>query len=236
MVGSSSKVTISRGVHYTNIVSLANNATKDLKIDVIGVAPNYQWECSANHDHNRYSPLCTIHNLNSEPFKRHTNKCDKKRRSSVGKKRENNEKIVLFSVMNEKMLDQPKKCIITAITSYHVLINNTRTQHGILPLIRENALDEAASDHAKYMAIEQDCKHSNLKQLILERLSTAPWRRIGENVCCGKSLTDIHTNILENSEYVAEKNNILDRRFSSFGVGVATSSNGELYVCQIFKA
>lgn len=224
---------ISGGVHYNNIIALTNDATKNLTIEQNKITEKIEWKCSADGEHNRYSPVCVIHNANAEPFTRHASKCDERRRNSGSRKRGSIDKMVLLNVVNEKLQDLPKKSIIT---SNHVLINNTRVQHGVLPLIRDNELDEVASEHAKRMAFEQKCEHSNLKDMILKKLGSTPWRRIGENICYGKSLGDIHTNILNNPAYIAEKNNMVDRRFSTFGVGVATCPEGEVYVCQIYKA
>ena len=58
---------------------------------------------------------------------------------------------------------------------------------------------------------------------------------IGENVCRGISNSRIHNDILNNPNRVVDKKNVYDCRFSSFGVGIVTSSEGEVYVCKIYK-
>ena len=105
----------------------------------------------------------------------------------------------------------------------------------ILPLIRKIELYQVAYDHAKHMINQRKCEHSNIENIIPKASNPAPWQRIGENICRGKSVQAIHEEIMNNPDCIADKNNMYDRRFSSFGVGIATGFEGELYVCQIYK-
>mmetsp|Transcript_93262 Transcript_93262/g.139919 ORF Transcript_93262/g.139919 Transcript_93262/m.139919 type:complete len:81 (+) Transcript_93262:542-784(+) len=58
-------------------------------------------------------------------------------------------------------------------------------------------------------------------------------KRIGANVGKGASVNDIHKYMMTSS--VSDKNNIIDRRFVSMGVGTAKGADGTLYMCQIFS-
>jgi len=232
-----------KGGHHSKIEIGAANSTKKLNTESDGIVVNYQWKCSSNHDHDKYIPMCMIHSLNEETFERHADKLKEgekaildngaaktKRRNAITEKR------LLFSVIHEKTQHLP---IIPSnsdmcIASNHVLINNTRAEKCVLPLIRENELDKIATVHAKKMAIRQTCELSNLEHIV-KVLGPSPWRTIGENVCRGATLVDVHNKILNNSECSMEKSNITDRRFTAFGVGVATSSKGEVYICQLYK-
>ena len=91
-----------------------------------------------------------------------------------------------------------------------------------------------ATERAKSMAMKQVCEHSNPNDIV-KLLGSTPWRRIGENVSCGKSLGDVYNEMINNPEHSDVRNNITDRRFTAFGIGTATSSKGGVYVCQIYK-
>ena len=216
---------VTGGVHCSLLWTIAADATKNLNADC-SFTPNYQWECSSNDDYNKHSPTYTVHNLNRESFLRNARELLMR---DVGK---NTCDRLFLSIVNEKRRTLPSA---DYITSNHVLINNTRVKYNILPLIREKELDEVASNHAKRMATQQKCKHSNMQHILSGILGSNPYRRIGENVCSGKSVKAIHNKILNMPKYNSERNNMGDRRFSSFGVGVAISSKGRVYICQIYK-
>jgi uncharacterized protein YkwD len=116
-------------------------------------------------------------------------------------------------------------------SSNHVLVNKERTKRGIAPLIRKVELDELARKIAASMAESQSVRHSNPHDLMFEL--QAPCRRLGENVASGSSIREIHRGMMQTSQ--ADKNNILDRRYTSMGMGTALGSDGELYLCQIFR-
>lgn len=117
---------------------------------------------------------------------------------------------------------------------YHVLINRERVSRGLRPLERKRFLDELAISHAESMALKGKVEHSNVGQLIpkILSLSSSPCGRVGENVLNGRSPDFIHQSMMLTQS--ANRNNILDKRYISFGVGVS-SRNGEIYICQIFK-
>jgi len=118
--------------------------------------------------------------------------------------------------------------------SIHVLLNQERVSRGIMPLHRSIELDELASKHARYMSEHQDLAHSNASDLMAKVVKVGPCRRLGENVQRGKSTKHIHKKMMQSS-IMADRNNVLDRRYVSFGVGIGTSENDEVYVCQIFR-
>jgi hypothetical protein len=60
------------------------------------------------------------------------------------------------------------------------------------------------------------------------------FHRIGENVAVGNTIQEIHMAMMSDS--IADRNNILDRRYVYFGMGTAKSQrSGKIYVCQIFQ-
>jgi len=223
----SNKLHDSRGVHCSNAV---------LTPDSCSATSDYEWSRSSNDDDNKHIPTYTIHHLNNESFKEgkiRTNDTSDSEEEEDMQDQGLQERILLMSVVKEKRLSLPTS---DYVANFHILINEARAKIFILPLIRETELDEVASDHAKQMINRNKCEHSDIETLIpkISGLSP-PWQRIGENVCRGKSIKAIHEEILENPDCIADKNNMYDRRFSSFGVGIAHSSEGEVYICQIYR-
>ena len=115
----------------------------------------------------------------------------------------------------------------------HVLINRERVKRGIKPLCREKKLDEIAAKQAQKMTMQEQLRHSTLRKTMKSVLESGPCRLLGENICKGKSAQKIHSKMMLN--YTQDRNNILDRRFTAFGVGSAKSASGELYIVQLYK-
>jgi len=223
----SNKLDNSRGVHCSNVV---------LKNDSCSAKSDYEWSRSSNDDDNEHIPSYIIHNLNRKSFKegkiRINDSADAEGEVDL-QDQGLRERTLLISVLREKQISLPNS---TYVANCHILINEERAKNFILPLIRETELDEVASDHAKQMMNRKKCEHSDIDKLILKMSDLSPpWQRIGENVCRGKSVQAIHKEILESPDCIADKNNMYDRRFSSFGVGIANCSKGKVYICQIYR-
>jgi uncharacterized protein YkwD len=82
------------------------------------------------------------------------------------------------------------------------------------------------------MAAKDALLHSDPNIVI--QMMGRPSRRLGENVAFGRSIRDMHEMMMKISG--SDKNNILDRRFLTMGMGTAKGSNGGYYMCQIFRA
>lgn len=115
----------------------------------------------------------------------------------------------------------------------HVLINTERVRRGIRPLCREVCLDEVAAKHAKVLSTQENLQHSSLRRTIKHVLKVGPCRLLGENISRGESAYKIHDKMM--LKFTQDRNNILDRRFTAFGVGSAKSKSGDLYIVQIYK-
>jgi len=229
------KLSTLRGVYCSNMKSTANNSYISVRNDTSKPTSDYQWQCSSTHNHNEYSPIFAANNINTNLLRRKIEQ-DRGRRQNRKVFRNNEENEVRFvfqKIVAEKGRELPKQSI--QFNSCHVLVNNERLKMVVLPLYRDTNLDKLAFERAKKMASQGYCEHSNANDFMSKKLGLVPFRRIGENVCRGNSLETIHNKIISDRKFTADKNNILDRRFSSFGVGLATSSNGEIYMCQIFK-
>jgi len=145
-----------------------------------------------------------------------------------------------------------------AFGSHHV-INTERVLRNIHPLIREQALDEVAQQHAKYMALKESVEHSTVAETASKiMIRTGLCRMIGENVYCTASAPAVTANMptrtakpvkrrrrkskptqeaykKQFATSIADRKNILNDQFETFGVGTAQSLSGKVYICQIFR-
>lgn len=125
----------------------------------------------------------------------------------------------------------------SCFTSNHILVNQERTRRTVAPLTRRAELDALARQHAQDMVEHGQLHHADLKALQWALSQgyneiTTP-RRLGENVARGRDVRSIHNDMMS---IASNKNNIVDRRFTQFGMGTAIDEDGELYMCQIFRA
>jgi len=227
----SSSNIVKRGVHCS-IIDGTNNSRQNIETDSYSSTTNHKWHYSANHDHHKFSPLYAGNSKNIELYNKERN-ISKKQNNKMENNTKEEEVVIFKNIVIEKVRSLPSKN--NYFVSNHVLINKERMKRIMLPLYRDNELDDIASERARFMASQHQCVHSDLNDLISKTSCTVPFRMIGENVCSGDSINTIHEKIIYSPKYIADKNNMLDRRYSSFGVGVAMSTKGKMYVCQIFK-
>lgn len=114
--------------------------------------------------------------------------------------------------------------------SNHIMVNKERSKRVTAPLVRLHELDELARKQAQRMADKSDLFHSFAGEIQMN--FNRPSRRFGENIARGKAIHDIHMQMMRNR---ADRNNILDRRFTNMGMGSVRGSDGNLYLCQIFR-
>jgi uncharacterized protein YkwD len=118
-----------------------------------------------------------------------------------------------------------------------VLINVEREKHHLKNLNRDLHLHGIATDHAKAMAANDCCFHSD-PQLSIQKVMKAsgPIRFVGENVTVVDNLKGCTRDAF--FYFIAlDKNtkaNILNEKYTSVGVASATSTSGKLYVVQMF--
>jgi uncharacterized protein YkwD len=115
------------------------------------------------------------------------------------------------------------------ISGNHVMVNKERIAIHIPALTRRIELDAVARARAETMANEGKVGHGSLDDL---EFQIRPCRVFDENIACGKSMQDIHTDMLKNE---ANRKKMVDRRYSYMGMGTARGKDGTLYLCQIFK-
>ncbi len=115
-------------------------------------------------------------------------------------------------------------------SSNHVLVNQERIKRMIAPLVRMRELDEIARENVDAMASENRASHSDPN--FLKMRFKRPARRLGENVAKGSSIRAIHEAMMETR---SDSNNIADCRYTHMGMATARASDGDLFMCQIFR-
>lgn len=115
-------------------------------------------------------------------------------------------------------------------SSNHVMVNMERRNRVVAPLTRKADLDDVARQHALEMAAKGELFHSDPYKLHLWLASKS--KVMGENVAVGDNIRTIHKNMLENRE---QTSNMLHRRYTQFGMGTAKSSDGRLFLCQVYR-
>ena len=81
------------------------------------------------------------------------------------------------------------------------------------------------------MANNGRVSHSDPK-MALAKLPTQPSRRFGEIVIAGDSALGMHMKILED---MTNYTNMVDGRYTEIGMGRARGSDGQYYLCQIYR-
>jgi hypothetical protein len=121
------------------------------------------------------------------------------------------------------------------LASLHVILNNERFNHQIAPLQRIPSLDELAQRVAAKMSSNQELKHCNPNEILNAIVETgnSSLKRVGINILiCDGDIAGMHHRMMKES--LSDRNNVLDRRFTTLGVATSKASNGSLYVCQLF--
>ena len=216
----SRKPTSKEGAHCSIIRSTAVKSEHHINLNSCESTTNYEWSQSTNRDLNNFSPIYAANTLTMTLFR-------------IKKYSDEEDEVTLTNIISDRTKTLPINN--GYLNNSHTLINRERMSRNILPLYRVSQLDELATEQAKIMAGLQCRGHSDLEVLMPKIIESGPCRRVGENVCRETSVQFIHKKMMHSPKCAADKNNILDRRYSSFGVGVSSCVNGILYVCQIYK-
>lgn len=112
----------------------------------------------------------------------------------------------------------------------HIMVNQERKKYTVAPLTRLHELDDIAREHAEAMAASNRLFHSDPDYV--QNKFNHHSRRMGENVAVGATIRDIHESMMKT---VSDKYNILHRRYTHMGMATAKGSNGQLYLCQVFR-
>lgn len=113
------------------------------------------------------------------------------------------------------------------------MVNAARKTEAIAPLARDRDLDKLAEDHAKRMletkTVGHDVGAGDPHRRVIEAGIDA--RSTGENVAAASSLPRAHRALWASPSH---RGNVLEKRFSRVGIGVARGEGGRVWVTEIF--
>lgn len=112
----------------------------------------------------------------------------------------------------------------------HIMVNTERTKRAVPALKRSSDLDAIARWHAETMAAETTVRHSDAREL--QSKLDGPCNHLGSNVATGESIRVIHNEMIHNK---GDLRNMTDRRYKQMGMATSRGSDGQLYLCQIFR-
>jgi len=112
--------------------------------------------------------------------------------------------------------------------SFAAAVNAARSGHAVAAMSLQSDLSAVARAQAQRCAEANELFHNpNLGAEV------SGWQVVGENVGVGGDWRSIEDAFMASPEHRA---NILDPIFTQFGVGTAVSSDGSLWVSQVFRA
>lgn len=121
-------------------------------------------------------------------------------------------------------------CLSSNAQSFVDRTNQLRASTGVPTLASHATLDAKAQAWAKTLASRGTLVHSNLA----DGLESLDWTTLGENLASGTETGDwslrLHEALVKSPAHYA---NLVDRRFTHMGVGVA-SAGGQVYVVEVF--
>jgi hypothetical protein len=112
-------------------------------------------------------------------------------------------------------------------------INAARSASGQAPLARDAVLDRVAAEHARAMRDRDTAAHDLGDGSPEERAARAGImaRRVGENVAHARDLRRAHRALWVSPSH---RETLLSERFEAVGLGVATSPDGSVWLCELF--
>jgi uncharacterized protein YkwD len=112
-------------------------------------------------------------------------------------------------------------------------INAARSASGRAPLARDGVLDRVAAEHARAMRDRDTAAHDLGDGSPEERAARAGIvaRRVGENVAHARDLRRAHRALWVSPSH---RETLLSERFAAVGLGVATSPDGSVWLCELF--
>ena len=105
--------------------------------------------------------------------------------------------------------------------------NSARADHGLRPYAVESDLTSVARRWAEHMARNNSLEHNPSYSS-----QVCCWSSIGENVGEGSSESSIQQAFMSSAPH---RDNILSSSFTQVGIGTARSSDGTLYVDEVFR-
>lgn len=115
------------------------------------------------------------------------------------------------------------------------MVNAARTSERLAPLFRDPSLDEVAKDHARRMLVAGKAAHDLGEGQPHQRLNAAGIfaRAIGENLAHAANVKLAHRALWASPSH---RGNLLDPRFTRFGLAVLKAPDGSVWVAQVFTS
>ena len=119
------------------------------------------------------------------------------------------------------------------------LINDERQKKGLRELYWDNSLAQLARSYSKKMAKESFFSHYDGDgKTVVDRAKDSNienWNRIGENLFFCEGYNDFNLLAVRGWMNSPEhRQNILDRQYTTTGIGIAQSKRGQIYITQVF--
>jgi uncharacterized protein YkwD len=121
----------------------------------------------------------------------------------------------------------------------HYLVNTERRKKGLNDLYWDEDLAKLARNYSKKMARESFFSHFDSDgNSIIDRANDSDirgWNKIGENLFFCEGYRDFDVLAVNGWMNSTEhRRNILDRQFTTTGIGVAQTRDGRIYITQVF--
>jgi len=121
----------------------------------------------------------------------------------------------------------------------HYLVNNERRRTGLANLYWDEDLAKLARSYSRQMARESFFSHFDGDgNSVVERAAVADirgWSKIGENLFFCEGYGDFDALAVRGWMKSPEhRRNILDRQFTTTGIGIAETRDGQTYITQVF--
>lgn len=110
------------------------------------------------------------------------------------------------------------------------LVNATRAEKGLPPMVRSLPLDDAALAQSRRMVDRRDIFHNPDLAATLDALGLR-WLFTGENVGVGPDVATIHRAFVASRHHYE---NIVKPEFGHLGIGVVSRPGGGVYVTHVF--
>lgn len=116
------------------------------------------------------------------------------------------------------------------------LVNESRKEQNLKPLVPDATLFKVARAHSANMAKQEKMAHELDGKNPAQRVKEAGYRyrSTGENIAAGDPrwpLTGAHKAWMNSKPH---KQNILSKSYTEIGIGIATSKKGEKFYTQVF--
>ena len=119
------------------------------------------------------------------------------------------------------------------------LVNQQRLKAGLNTLVWDDRVGSIARDYSRQMARENFFDHfdphGNDVMDRADRAKLTGWVKIGENLfACSPTNGFAQKAVVGWMGSETHRINILDREWTSTGIGIATASDGSIYITQVF--